>query len=127
MNLKFEYNGLKLEIQNGDLVRVEKTIAALFAFVEGGPFVDVYNETEVEERPVNSKRNYTKAVEGVKEFEWGKTYQCTYSCGCGNNGIRFVKEDAVITYCHRCDQVLNLAPAAEDAAHDKDYNYFIAY
>lgn len=127
MNLKVDINGIKLEIQNGDLNRVEKTLLALFAHVEGGSFCETYNATESEERPVKSFRNHVPTVEGVKIFGDDKLYQCAYSCSCGNQGRRYIKEDANTTTCHKCNSVMNVVPSTDDAAHDDEFNYFIAY
>ena len=126
MNLKVEMNGIKLEIQNGDLNRVEKTLIALFAFAEGGSFVDSYGSVE-EERPVNSKRNHVPTVNGIKMFGDDTHYQCAYSCSCGHTGNRFIKEDATVTNCHKCNTALQIVPSTDDAAHDEQFNYFIAY
>lgn len=127
MNLKIELPGVKIELQNSDLARVEKTLIAAFAHVEGGSFVDTYNQTTSEERPTNSKRNHVAAVEGIKDFDGVKLYQCAYSCGCGNKGKRFVKSDADVTTCHKCEQTLSVMPAMEDGKCDEEFNYFVAY
>lgn len=127
MNLKVDINGIKLEIQNGDLNRVEKTLLALFAHVEGGSFCETYNATHSEERPVGSHRNYVETVDGVKELNGTKLYQCAYRCSCGNSGKRFVKEDATTTTCHKCNSELSVVPSTDDDAHDEEFNYFIAY
>lgn len=127
MNLKVKTQNIELEITNGDVNRVERALVAIFQYLEGGSFAETFETTEAELRPVNSKRNFTPTIDGIKEFNGEKHYQCSYHCPCGDRGVRFLKEDASVTTCHKCKTTLNVIPASENEAHDKDFNYFIAY
>ena len=128
MNLKLEYNGLKLEIVNGDIEQVAKTIVSTFAFFESGSFVETYQNISVERRPVKSARNFVEPINGVRTHENGtKEYKCSYSCTCGHKGVRYIHEDANKTTCHKCKSELDVVPATENDAHDEDFNYFLAY
>lgn len=128
MNLKIEYNGFKLEIVNGDIEQVSKTIVSAFAFFEGGSFVEAYKNAEVEKRPVKSARNFLHPVDGVRTHENGtKEYKCSYFCPCGHNGVRYVLEDTTKTTCHKCKKELDVQPSTKNDLHDADFNYFVAY
>ena len=128
MNLKIRTSVFELELTNTDVTRIEKTLMAAFAFINGESFSDAYFETPAEERPVNSKRNYIEAINGVREHANGtKEYRCTYSCSCGNSGTRYIHEDAETTTCHKCRSELAVFPAADNEAHDEECNYFLAY
>lgn len=127
MNLKIRTEGLELEIQNGDKAQIERTLIGVFAHLNGESFVGAYTALDVEERPVNSKRNFVPSVDGIKVFNGINHYQCAYSCSCGHTGTRFIKDDAAITNCHKCNQGLNVVPSTKDGVHDEEFNYFIAY
>lgn len=78
----------------------------------------------------DSKRtfsNFIPVVNGVREVNGTKLYQTKYKCECGNEGVRYVEEVAESTTCHKCERELMLYPAAENEAHDEEFNYFTAY
>ena len=71
--------------------------------------------------------NFVPAVNGVRVVNGVTLYQTKYKCECGNEGVRYVKEDAETTTCHKCGKELQLYPASLNDAHDEEYNYFTAY
>ena len=78
----------------------------------------------------DSKRtfsNFVPVVDGIREVNGTKLYQTKYKCECGNEGVRYVKEDAESTTCHKCKKELEIYPATENDAHDEEFNYFTAY
>lgn len=72
--------------------------------------------------------NFAPVVNGVREVNDTKLYQCSYRCpNCNDVGRRYVKEDAETTTCHKCNEELTIYPATDDDAHDDEFNYFVAY
>lgn len=94
-------------------------------------YIDRLIELEGHKSSKQAKRinkNYIVPVEGVRKHTNGlKEYRCAYTCGCGNEGIRYIHIDADRTSCHKCKSELTVHPSTENEAHDQDFNYFIAY
>ena len=129
MNLEIEVPGLRIKLEYTDKKHVDRTVLAVMQYVQGKSFNDVYDvaQTYVEKTTPNTPKKFVAEVNGIKHYPSGeKGYKCSYSCTCGNKGIRYVKEDANETECHKCKTKLTLMPAHENEAHDDDYNYFLA-
>ena len=155
MNIRFKLPNFEFEMQNVDVTRVDRALNGLFHVIDNGAmlealhvkndnaeeipkhisplvtFLEGYNEgvTKIEERPVNSARNFIEAVNGIRELNGVKLYQCSYRCGCGNKGKRYINEDAMQTTCHKCkvDLSVQRAVATEELTCDSDFDYFVAY
>ena len=133
MDLRIKVKDFELDIKNVDVIRFEKTLHAIFAYLDGGksPFTETYRNTFVDERVINGKNrktSYVEPIDGVRTYVNGtKEYKCSYNCTCGNRGIRYIHIGAPITTCHKCKGQLTVFPAAENEAHDEEFNYFVAY
>ena len=155
MNIRFKVSDFEFEMQNVDVTRVDRALNGLFLLIANGALIDsvhvnndnaemiperitslatflqAYNEDfpGVEERPVNSKRNFVEAVNGVREVNGTKLYQCSYQCSCGNKGKRYIKVDAERATCHKCNADLDVQRAvnSKELMHDDEFNYFVAY
>lgn len=129
MNLEIEVPGLKLKLEYIDKKQMDRTILAVLNFAKGGSFEEVYQATNKVEEPQEKKpKNYTPHVNGIKTYSNGKVaYKCSYNCGCGNRGERFIAGDEEHVHCHECNGKLMVSPSTLNDAHDEDYNYFLAY
>lgn len=128
MNLIIKASEFEIELQNSEPDYVERVLLAAFKYLEGGSFEDAYNALKTDERPNKKyKSNFVPTIDGVKEINGIKHYQCAYNCTCGKRGRRFILIGEKITTCHQCGYVLDVFPAVEDAEHDQEFNYFVAY
>ena len=127
MNLKFKNKDMELELTNSTPEVIQKTLLALMESMDNLKFKESFGEIIVKEKKKRMFSNHVSTVEGKKELNGVTLYQCAYHCSCGNQGKRFVKEDASVTTCHKCSATMPLQPAATNEAHDEEYNYFIAY
>ena len=114
MNLKIEMPDFKLEMQNSDARRVEIVLQMISAALTGAAIslkpdnneqipAEIMEKVEAA-RPVNSKRNHIKTVNGMRTYPSGHTqYQCSYDCTCGKKGVRYIDKGTETITCHGHD------------------------
>ena len=133
MNVEITVKGITIKVQSTDRKHVDNLILAAINFENGGKFEDVYEVKKKAEQKVVSDepkkpKNFTPEINGVKDYGNGRLgYRCFYRCPCGHKGVRYPTEDENHVHCHECNEKLNMTSATQDEAHDKDYNYFVAY
>lgn len=145
MNLKVEMPDFKLEMQNSDARRVEIVLQMISAALTGAAVslkadnneqipAEIMEKVE-DVRPPGSKRNHIKTVNGMKVYPSGHTqYQCSYSCDCGERGVRFIDKGTETVLCHDldCDFEIYVVPATDGRTFDgvplpdHNDNYYIA-
>ena len=142
MNLTLKTTEFELELTYAEQEHIEPTLLAIMATLKGASFLETYYQVQkdIEERKTaekvdngvkncdrNGVKNYIEPVEGVRTHENGvKEYKCSYSCTCGNKGIRYIHEDSDTTTCHKCKGELSVFPSTQNDAHDEEFNYFLA-
>ena len=139
MNVEITVKGITIKVQSTDRKHADKLILAAIDYENGLDFKESYlNGLEANyDRPkvkgetkqqTKNLRNFVPEVNGVKTYANGAMqYKCSYYCGCGNKGVRWLDGDEKTVKCHECKTALNVTAAHPSEAHDHEYFYFTAY
>ena len=129
MNLEIEVPGLRIKLEYAEKQQVDRLINSVMNYTQGGSFTDVYDVAQqFVKKKKEGPKNFIPEVNGVKDYGDGKLgYRTPYSCICGHKGIRYPTLEETFVHCHSCNTKLDMVPASKNDAHDKDFNYFLAY